>query len=58
MATDSDSLNCLHFSGISVDLKGGTNQSVASVCAVSENFEVNKNELVIDSGSTDHIYCS
>ena len=34
---------------------GGTNHSLPWISAVSENFEVYKNEFVIDSGSTDHI---
>ena len=36
-------------------LGGETNQALASICAVSEIFEVNKNDLVVDSGSTDQI---
>ena len=36
-------------------LSGGKNQSLASVCAVPEYFEVNNNEFVIDSGSNDQI---
>ena len=33
-------------------LKGGTNQSSASLCAKSCNFEVNRSNFVIDLGNT------
>ena len=36
-------------------LCGEINQSLASICAVPEIFEVNKNDLVVNSGSTDQI---
>ena len=36
-------------------LSGGPNQSLASLCAKSFTFEENRNNFVIDSGSTDHI---
>ena len=33
---------------------GGSNRSLASTCAVSESFELKKNNSVFDSGTTDH----
>ena len=36
-------------------VNGGKYQSPASVCAVSEKVEVNKNDFVVNSRSTDHI---